>query len=910
MLLASQARARAWLIGSWLALLGFDVRAAPPEPGPPEQPEGPVPPELIEPVTFEYPAELLDRDPPPGGRITVQYVVGTDGVPKELELLESPDPELGALGLEVVGRLRYRPATYQGELVEVVLSLGFDVVPPMPAEPEPDPLLEPESDPESEPDPEPEVDRGPVRIRGRLREAGQRSAIEGATLLAIPAGDLPVGPIKTTLYEEPSDPEWLLEVRSDAEGRFALRGVPEGKVRLIVIAPGYERTEQVVALEPGRELEVNLWPRRKPSNPYQTVVTTEREPMPEIVERSLSVEEIKQVPGSQGDALKAVLNFPGVARAPFGSGLLAIRGSAPEDSAIFFGYHEIPILYHFGGIRSVFASEILAQIDFIPGNFDGRYGDAIGGVINVQPRKGRRDGYHGFIDTNLFDTGALVEGPIAKGSFMVAARRSYIDFLLPRVIPADAGLNFAVAPRYWDYQAFFDYPVSEGELSVRAFGSDDRTKLIFSGANDDPGAVDDVRNRVETKQWFHRVDLVYRKQVGPWELLVTPAYRRSKTALSIFDVLELDVVTDIVSGRAELSQQLTPKLRWRIGTEVNTTRFGIDVTAPLTTTGGSGAPASSAISRSVTGTLFRGALYSTVTVGIGERVLLYPGLRFEWYANPLDRAAVDPRVRMSAILGPSTTLKAALGLYTQGIQQPVQLDSQFGNPRLGLQRSVHASLGIAQKLPWELALELTGYYKELWDLVVPSSDLVVRQDGTVGPESFANRGSGHIYGGELLLRKNLTRSLFGWVSYTLSRSVRSVGPGEPLRLFDFDQTHILTIVASARLPRGWQIGTRFRLVSGNPTTPITDGVYDGQADSYLPLQGPLNGSRLPAFHQLDLRIDKTWTWPVLQFSLYVDVQNVYNHQNVEFLNFGYDFRTTTTVNSLPILPALGLRLEF
>ncbi len=110
-----------------------------------------------------------------------------------------------------------------------------------------------------------------------------------------------------------------------------------------------------------------------------------------------------------------MLNFPGVARAPFGSGLLAIRGSAPEDSAIFFGYHEIPILYHFGGIRSVFASEILAQIDFIPGNFDGRYGDAIGGVINVQPRKGRRDGYHGFIDTNLFDTGALVEGPIGKG---------------------------------------------------------------------------------------------------------------------------------------------------------------------------------------------------------------------------------------------------------------------------------------------------------------------------------------------------------------------------------------------------------------------------------------------------------------------------------------------------------------
>ncbi|MFV8752191.1 TonB-dependent receptor domain-containing protein [Nannocystaceae bacterium ST9] len=908
MLPRPRARTRAWLLLSWLALPVVDVHAAPPEPV--EVPDELVPPELLEPVTFTYPAALLERDPPPGGRISVQYVVGIDGVPKELELLESPDPELDALGLEVVGALRYRPATYQGEPVEVVLSIGFDVVPPTPEVEEPEPEVETDVETETDVEPEPESDQGPVRIRGRLREAGLRSAIEGASVIAIPAGNLPVGPIRTTLYEEPSEPAWTVEARSEAEGRFALRGVPEGKVRLIVIAPGYERTEQVVELKPGRELELNLWPRRLPSNPYQTVVTSDREPMPEVVERTLSVEEIKQVPGSQGDALKAIQNFPGVARAPFGSGLLAIRGAAPEDSAIIFGYHEIPILYHFGGIRSVFATEILAQVDFIPGNFDSRYGDAIGGVVNVQPRKGRRDGYHGFIDTNLFDTGVLVEGPVGKGSLILAGRRSYIDFLLPRVIPPDAGLNFTVAPRYWDYQAIFDYPVSEGELSIRAFGSDDRTKLVFSGANDDPDAVDEVRDSVETKQWFHRVDMVYRKQLGPWELLVTPAYRRSKTELSIFDVLDLDVVTDDVTARAELSQQIAAKLRWRIGTELTTTRFAIDVTAPQSTTGGSGPAASSAVSRSVTDTLFRGALYSTMTIGIGERVLLYPGVRFEWYAAPLERAALDPRLRMSARLTATTTLKAALGLYTQGIQQPVQFDSTFGNPRLGLQRSVHASLGVAQKLPGEVSLELTGFYKELWDLVVPSSDLVERPDGEVGPESFANRGSGHIYGSELLLRKNLTRSLFGWVSYTLSRSQRSLGPGEPQSLFDFDQTHILTIVGSYRMPRGWQFGVRFRLVSGNPRTPITDGVYDASSDGFLALQGPLNGARLPAFHQLDLRLDKTWTWPVLRFSVYVDVQNVYNRQNVEFLNFGYDFRTTATVNSLPILPALGLRAEF
>jgi hypothetical protein len=94
---------------------------------------------------------------------------------------------------------------------------------------------------------------------------------------------------------------------------------------------------------------------------------------------------------------------------------------------------------------------------------------------------------------------------------------------------------------------------------------------------------------------------------------------------------------------------------------------------------------------------------------------------------------------------------------------------------------MHASLALAQDLPWESYVELTGYYKELWRLISPSSELVVRDDGDLRPESFANTGAGRIYGMELLLRKNLSDNLFGWVSYTLSRSTRVDAPGQPRR---------------------------------------------------------------------------------------------------------------------------------
>ena len=892
-----------------------------------EAPDQLVEPQLLAPVTFDYPEALLERDDPPSGTITVEYVVGTDGIPIEIVVLDSPDPALDALGIEVVSKLRYEPGRYAGEAVEVKLSLSFEVVPPTPEPnaPEPD-TPDPDAPEPDTPDPgaapgattDPtqageisadDANAGPVRILGRVREAGYRTPIEGASVLAVPAGDLPVGEIRGTRYEQASEPAWTVQVLSDAEGNYALRGVPEGKVRLIVLAPGYLRSDRVVELAPGKQLEINVWPRRESSNPYRTEVVVEREAMPEVVERSLSVEEIQKLPGSQGDALRAVLNFPGVARSPFGGGLLAIRGAAPEDSAVYLGYHEIPLLFHFGGLRSVFASEILAEIDFIPGNFDSRYGDAIGGVVNVQPRKGRRDGYHGFIDVNAFDSGFLVEGPVGRGSFAVAGRRSYIDFILPRVLPQDSGINFTVAPRYWDYQLLFDYPIDDGEFTVRAFGSSDQTRLLFSGANDDPDEAAEARNQVETSQYFARLDLVYRKRIGPWEFLVTPAYRRGTNDIGILGFLDLDVTTDDFTARAEVSRQLGKRLRWRVGTELTGTIFDISVTAPAPTGGNQGIDTSTSLSRDLRSTLFRGALYSTLTVGLGERVLLYPGLRVEWYADPLDRAAVDPRLRGVWQVTESTAIKGAVGLYSQGIQQPVQFDSVFGNPRLGLQRSVHASLGVAQDLPWDSFIEVTGFYKELWDLVSPSTEIVARPGGLLGPENFANTGTGRIYGMELLLRKDLTKNLFGWVSYTLSRSTRRDAPGLPSRLFDFDQTHILTLIASYKFARGWQLGARFRLVSGNPFTPITDGVVDAQLGGFIPVNGPINGDRLPVFHQLDLRLDKTWTLPVLQVGVYVDVQNVYNRQNVEFVNYAFDFRSFSTINSLPIIPAVGFRVD-
>jgi outer membrane receptor protein involved in Fe transport len=190
-------------------------------------------------------------------------------------------------------------------------------------------------------------------------------------------------------------------------------------------------------------------------------------------------------------------------------------------------------------------------------------------------------------------------------------------------------------------------------------------------------------------------------------------------------------------------------------------------------------------------------------------------------------------------------------------------------------------------------------------------NLVSRQAGADGALRFTNYGKGRIFGGELLLRYEPDERFFGWISYTLSRSERSWVPGEPSRLFNLDQTHILTALGSLELGRGWELGLRFRYVTGNLYTPCTGGLFSSTGASYQCINGPLFSERLPPFHQLDLRIDKRWKLGDLTLSAYLDLINAYNRKNPDFIQYNYDFsESRAQTGSLPIVPSLGMRGEF
>jgi hypothetical protein len=286
---------------------------------------------------------------------------------------------------------------------------------------------------------------------------------------------------------------------------------------------------------------------------------------------------------------------------------------------------------------------------------------------------------------------------------------------------------------------------------------------------------------------------------------------------------------------------------------------------------------------------------------------LLPGIRGD-YDEGTKKWTADPRIgaRWDVHAGfPRTTIKGGAGLFHQP-PEPYESIEPFGNRGLSSESAYHYSLGFEQELSRPLELSLEGFYKDLNGIVVAAPSAETRANGL----SYRNVGAGRAYGSELLLRFKPGGRFFGWASYTLSRSERKDADESNYYRYDYDQTHILTMLGSYKLGRGWQVGARFRYVTGSPYTPELGGTLDYDAGTYAPVtSSSRNSRRLPAFHQLDVRVDKTWKFQSWALGAYLDVQNAYNHQNTESIGYNFDYSQTSATHGLPILPIVGIRGE-
>lgn len=840
-----------------------------------------APPSLAAPVEPGYPAAARGTGREPVA--TLELTISATGEVTETRLVQSTgDAAFDELAVAAMRAARFEPARRGGTAVaaRIRFQLGFRV---------------PDDDPTRAPPPEVTPDAGvetavdeppappPARLAGRVLARDGGEALPGA---------------RVTLLREGEPPR---EAITGADGSFAFGELAPGTARIRVDAGDHDVLEQDETLVSGEETQVVYRVDEARDIESFSAVARVDPPPREVTRRTITAEELTRIPGTRGDALRAIELLPGVGRPPGLAGLVLIRGSSPNDSQVFLDGQPVPLLYHFGGLTSFYNSRMIDRIDFYPGNFSVRYGRKVGGVIDVGVRDGRMDQLHGVADINIVDASLLLEVPLgSRASLAVAARRSYIDFFLTSVIP-EGTLTLTAAPVYYDYQSVFTWkPTTHDRIRLQVYGSSDRFEAVLPEIEDGDPAI---RGNLDLSTQFHRFQASWKRALTDdvdQNLEFSLGSTNLRIALGDAFRIELDIIP--ISGRAEWTMRLSPNVRVIAGIDIQAGPVDISFLgpAPQQSDGNTdGRPFSSQPQLSFEDTVgvYRPAAYVETSIRPFDPLQIVMGLRLDWYRD-IEWWSFDPRLSARYKLDEHWSIKAGIGMFSQppDFQETA---AGIGNPNLLPQRALHLGAGFDHKFNRQFSLGMEGFYKNLEHVIV----------GTDSGLRFDNGGIGRIYGLEIAGRANPVGRFFGFLSYTLMRSERRDGPGEPWRLYDFDQTHILTLSAVYRLGRGWEVGGTFRLISGSPTTPIVGSIYDANADLYIPISGATNSARNPFFHRLDLRIEKTWRFESWKLALYLDVQNVYNRQNPEGTQYNFDYRQSSVISGLPIIPSIGVRGE-
>ncbi|MCB9594471.1 MAG: TonB-dependent receptor [Sandaracinaceae bacterium] len=616
---------------------------------------------------------------------------------------------------------------------------------------------------------------------------------------------------------------------------------------------------------------------------------------------TLQAEELTTVPGTFGEPLRVVATLPGVVRSPFGLGFFLVRGANFQNTGFFVDGFPVPLLYHLGAGPAVISSRFVQRLNFYPGGYPSSLGRYSAGVVALETAPPPTDSIRGEASIDLFRAEALLVVPFDEGRGSVAAafRRSYYELLLPLVLD---GLKL----EYTDYQVRADYRADEHlSLSLFFFGSDDRLDQTgtFGGGTASEGTS--TAFGYDFQRLIGRIDMRLPERV---RLSVSGMLGRDgnsfTNAMPGTDGLRFALSNSYLALRADTQVPWTEELQTNFGFDINAIVFNVDATAFVPNgLGQYPAPAFTPQAAEVNQVAIRAlaALYLEQIFRFGPVEISAAG-RFDYMRyGDVSEVFPDPRAVIRWQVVPELLLKAASGLFTQ---PPSAFQTgRVGTPNLPPNRSWQSSFGAELTLPEHIEIHSTFYYSHMFDISRQTNRVIDTPDGPQR-QFFVADEEGRAYGLELLIRRRIEQGLYGWLSYTLSRSERR-RDGAEWRPFAFDQTHTLNMALSYAVD-GWRFGAAFQLSTGRPTNTLVSTIYDADEDAIDPTFLP-RGQRLEPFTRLDLRIDRDFDIGPIRGSVYVDVQNVYNATNNEGTLFSYDYSQTAAVPGLPILPTIGIR---
>lgn len=687
---------------------------------------------------------------------------------------------------------------------------------------------------------------------------------------------------------------------TNAEGKFSIGQVPPGIYRLQASAIGYKTVTTPEYILSTRDLHIQIEMEENQTELEGVTVTASpfrRDIESPVSLRIIGLQEIEKSPGANRDISRIVQSYPGVAFSPIGyRNDLIVRGGSPSENRFYLDGVEIPNINHFstqgasGGPVGILNADLIREVNFYTGAFPTDKGNALSSVLDFKLRDGDMERNSlkatlGASEVSLASNGHLGK----KTSYLVSVRQSYLQFLFDML-----GLPFL--PTFTDAQfklkTRFD---ARNELTVLGLGGIDKMKLNTKADDEDNEYILSYLPKIQQETFT--LGAVYRHYAGAHvqSVVASHSYLNNRNTKyqqndeSDPDRLMLRLRSTEQNTQLRLENSSSFR-NWKVtvGTSLDYSQYSNTTFQKVYTD-----RAQTFDYHTYLG-IMRWGLFGTVNyTSIDERFTASLGLRAD--ANNYSAAMKDlsdqlsPRLSLSYQLTEHWSLSGNAGLY---YQLPPYTALGFKNNN-GLYANKYAlrymqvsqgSIGLNWRKGDTFEVSVEGFYKDYDKIPLSVADGIPltckgNDYGVIGNELLTSTAQGRSYGAELLLKWLIAKKLNLASSFTLFKSEYRTDKESEYIASAWDNRFIFNLRGTYNLPRHWSVGMKVSCIGGAPYTPYNADksslvtAWNAQGKPYYDYTR-YNEERLPAFTQVDIRIDKTFYLKRCMLGFYIDLQNI------------------------------------
>ncbi|WP_428235978.1 TonB-dependent receptor [Gracilimonas sp.] len=738
-----------------------------------------------------------------------------------------------------------------------------------------------------------------------------------------------------------------LGAATNAEGRYTINNIPtktynvkasfvgfitETKFNVVVRSAGnielnFELEENVSELE-----EVTVTP-----NPFEKLETTP------LSIQNLSQEEIAAYPGGNNDIAKVVQSLPGVSGSVGGfRNDVIIRGGAPNENVYFLDGVPIPNINHFSTQGSAGGPVGLLNVSFFEGvtltasSFGAEYDNVLSGILQFNQRNGNPREFTGNLRISSSEAALTAEGPLFKGdqdiantTFIASVRRSYLQLLFDVI-----GLPFL--PDYWDFQYKLNHQINrDNTIYLTGVGAID--DLAINDLEDFDPEQEAIQNQIPViRQNSNTAGIGWKRQFSDNSGFMETVLSNNTLGNRFYRYD--DNVNETGLYLKNESRETETQLRYRV------TKFLGNWTASggflLINSDYSNNTEDLVNNRQFETDLnfFRYGLHGQVSSNmLNNRVKFSLGLRadgntFTDTGNELYRT-LSPRASVSYTFSENRdwTVNASVGRYykilpytTLGFQGN---DGSFANKSADYIQSDHAVLGLEYLINQSSRISLEGFFKKYDDYPISTTDSVslANKGGgfeVFGSEPVISEGKGRTYGVELLFQQKFTGNFYAVTAFTFYKSEFTNLFGNDYDPAVWDNGVLISLLGGYKFGNNWEVSGRYRFLGKAPYAPVDQQATLDNYPAVIKDFNKLGTVRLDPFSQLDVRIDKKWSFQQFSLDLFVEIQNVLASANPSEPRYGLDRNEqgevimprqlvrVDTSSEGAVLPSIGIVLNF